>query len=85
MKPLEKRCGNLKQKKINDMENQKIDPLALGAALYTAGVQIKVLDGRLVELAQKVIDENQRLTDRLYVLEAEIMALHGDAKRQGLN
>jgi hypothetical protein len=41
-------------------------------------------NNRLQELAQKVIDENQRLTDRLGVLEARLMAL-SDSRGAGLN
>jgi hypothetical protein len=91
MKPLEKQCGNLKQKKINDMENenreenQRIDIWAMAAALFDATQKITILDGRLVELTEKHIREVQQLTDRLDRLESEIMALHGDAKQQGLN
>jgi hypothetical protein len=66
-------------------ENQGIDILALAAALFDATQKITILDGRLVELTQKHIREVQELTDRMDVLQSEIMALHGDVKRQGLN
>jgi hypothetical protein len=69
----------------NREENQGIDIWAMAAALYNASEQIKVLDQRLIELTQKHIREVQELTDRADRLEAEIMALHGDAKQQGLN
>jgi hypothetical protein len=69
----------------NREEHQGIDIWAMAAALYSATEQIKVLDGRLVELAKKVIDENQRLAERVSLLESQMMAVMADEKKAGLN
>jgi hypothetical protein len=66
------------------MENQKIDPLAMAAALFDATQKITILDGRLIELTAKHIREVQQLTDRLDVLEARLMGL-SDPHEAGLN
>jgi hypothetical protein len=42
-------------------------------------------NNRLQELAKKVIDENQRLAERVSMLEAQMMAVMADEKRAGLN
>jgi hypothetical protein len=85
MNPQGKQFENFKRKKINDMEDQKIDLLALAAALFDATQKITILDGRLTQLAQKVIDENQQLAERISLLESQMMAVMADEKQAGLN
>jgi hypothetical protein len=66
-------------------ENQGVNILALAAALYTASEQIKLLDGRLTQLAEKHNAEVKFLKDEIDLLRIDVMRLSSDAKQTGLN
>jgi hypothetical protein len=66
-------------------ENQGVNILALAAALFNASEQIKVLDGRLTQLAEKHVKEMQAASDRMDLLESRLMALSADPEQLGLN